>query len=71
MGYVYYKGEMGDMTEFEKPLRGWKEICGFLGVSRNTARKILSSSRLLHKEGKSAVLLPSEYSRTLKNIDRK
>jgi len=52
--------------DIDKPLRGWKEICEFLGVaSINTAKQILEKKKLLQREGTSIVLLPSVYLNTL------
>lgn len=50
----------------ETPLRGWKEICPLLNVNdRCTAIRILKQKKLLHYEGRTPVLLASEYLRTL------
>lgn len=50
----------------ETPLRGWKEIMPLLGVNNDrTARKILEDKKLMHYEGRTPVLLASEYLKTL------
>jgi len=50
----------------ETPLRGWKEIRPLLNVEDDrTAAKILKGKNLLHYEGRTPVLLASEYLRTL------
>lgn len=50
----------------EAPLRGWKEIKPLLGVDdERTAAKILDDKKLLHYEGRTPVLLASEYLKTL------
>jgi hypothetical protein len=50
----------------EAPLRGWKEICPLLNVNdERTAQRILRAKNLLHYEGRTPVLLASEYLRTL------
>jgi len=58
--------------DIDKPLRGWKSICEFIGVaSINTAKAILEKKHLLHREGVSIVLLPSEYLKTLRPETRR
>lgn len=59
------------MTDSEKPLRGWKEICAATGVSKNTAKKILDQKGLLQYERKQPVLVFSAYMKTLTDNDRK
>lgn len=50
----------------ETPLRGWKEILPLMGVAdHRTATKILEGKNLLHYEGRTPVLLASEYLSTL------
>jgi len=51
----------------EKPLRGWKEICPLLNVGdRKKAIDILRGKKLLNYEGRTPVLLASEYLQTLR-----
>jgi hypothetical protein len=52
--------------KYECPLRGWKEICPLLNVTdERTAAIILKKKKLLKYEGRTPVLLASEYLKTL------
>jgi hypothetical protein len=51
--------------------RGWKEICAFLGVSKNTAKKILKRHKLLRHDGGKPLLSIAEYEMKLYGLSRK